>query len=112
MTPVTPEVRVPRLVGLMAMDARQTAAACGLLLHAADRPDFDRTLVDHVVRQYPPPGGAVPRDSVVYIWFDFGPQEGGGGAGVREPRVPRPPGGGLQRELDEPGEPHAVVSPV
>ncbi|MEU5096895.1 PASTA domain-containing protein [Streptomyces sp. NPDC020996] len=112
MTPVTPEVRVPRLVGLMAMDARETAAACGLFLNAPDRPDFRRTPVDYVVRQYPPPGGEVPRDSVVYVWFDFGPGEGGGGAGVHEPRVPRPPGGGLRRELDEPGDPSTVASPV
>lgn len=102
-TPETPEVRVPRLVGLMAVDARETARARGLLLAAPDRPDFHLTAVDHVVRQYPRPGAEVPRDSRVYVWFDFGPGEGGGG--VREPRVPGPPPGGLRRELDVPGEP-------
>ncbi|MGW5127716.1 PASTA domain-containing protein [Streptomyces sp. NPDC004069] len=108
-TPETPEVRVPRLVGLMAVDARETARAQGLFLNAPDRPDFLRTVVDHVVRQYPQPGAEVPRDSIVYVWFDFGAGEGGGG--VREPRLTRPPAGGLQRELDEPGDPYAV-SPV
>ncbi|MER6528360.1 PASTA domain-containing protein [Streptomyces sp. NPDC001508] len=100
-TPKTPEVRVPRLVGLMAVDARERAQAQGLLLTAPDRPDFHRTVVDYVVRQYPQPGAEVPRESMVYVWFDFG--EGDGGGGVREPRIPRPPTGGLQRELDEPG---------
>lgn len=100
--PKTPEVRVPRLVGLMAMDARDSAKAHGVLLAAPDRPDFSRTVVDHVVRQYPPPGVEVPRGAVVTVWFDFGEGEGGGGAGVREPLIPRPGGGGMQRELDEP----------
>jgi len=105
-TPKTPEVRVPRLVGLMAVDARETARARGLCLDAPDRPDFHLTVVEHVVRQYPQPGAEVPRDSKVYVWFDFGP--GGGAGGVREPRVPRPPSGGLQRELQEPGDPYAA----
>ncbi|CAL9302006.1 hypothetical protein SUDANB51_04786 [Streptomyces sp. enrichment culture] len=104
----TPEVRVPRLVGLMAVDARETARARGLSLNAPDRPDFHLAVVDYVVRQYPQPGAEVPRDSMVHVWFDFGPGEGGGG--VHEPRVPRPPRGGLQRELDEPGDPHMVLS--
>ncbi|MEU1051232.1 PASTA domain-containing protein [Streptomyces sp. NPDC005876] len=111
-TPRTPEVRVPKLVGLMAVDARASAYAHGVLLAAPDRPDFLRTVVDHVVRQYPPPGVEVPRGAVVTVWFDFGEGEGGGGAGVREPR-PRPPsGGGLQRELEEPGGRYAVLSPL
>ncbi|MEU0334074.1 PASTA domain-containing protein [Streptomyces sp. NPDC006193] len=94
-------MRVPRLVGLMAVDAREAARARGLVLDAPDRPDFHRTVVDYVVRQYPQPGAEVPRDSMVYVWFDFG--EGEGGGGVREPRLPRPPTGGLHRELGEPG---------
>ena len=106
-TPKTSEVRVPHLVGLMAVDARETAQAQGLFLNAPDRQDFHRTMVDHVVRQYPQPGAEVPRDSVVYVWFDFGPGEGGGG--MREPRIPKPPRGGLQRELDEPGDPYPVL---
>jgi len=105
-TPKTPEVRVPRLVGLMAVDAREIARARGLWLSAPDRPDVHRTVVDHVVRQYPQPGEEVPRDSMVYVWFDFGPGEGAGG--VREPRVPPPPSDGLHRALDEPGEPCTV----
>ena len=107
--PKTPEVRVPRLVGLMAMDARKTAEASGLFVNSPDRPDFHLAVVDYVVRQYPQPDAEVARDSVVYVWFDFGEGEGGGGAGVREPRLPRPPSGGMQREIDEPEDPYAVV---
>ncbi|MFD3823752.1 PASTA domain-containing protein [Streptomyces sp. NPDC058625] len=107
MQPRTPEVRVPRLVGLMAVDARESARARGLSLEAPDRPDFHLTVVEYVVRQYPQPGTGVPRDSSVHVWFDFG--EGDGGGGVREPRGPAPPGGGLRRELDEPGTPYAAA---
>ncbi|WP_399029677.1 PASTA domain-containing protein [Streptomyces sp. 15-116A] len=103
----TPEVRVPRLVGLMAVDARESARARGLWLTAPDRPDLHLTVVDYVVRQYPQPGAEVPRDSMVYVWFDLG--EGDGGGGVREPRGPLPPSGGLQRELDEPHAPRTAV---
>lgn len=106
-TPKTPEVRVPRLVGLMAVDARETAQARGLFLNAPDRPDFHLAVVDYVVRQFPQAGAEVPRDSLVYVWFDFG--EGEGGGGVREPRIPRPPTGGLQRELDQPGDTFEVI---
>ncbi|WP_306964844.1 PASTA domain-containing protein [Streptomyces afghaniensis] len=101
-------MRVPRLVGLMAVDARETARGQGLLLTAPDRPDLSLAVVDHVVRQYPPPGAEVPRDSMVYVWFGFGPGEGGGG--VREPRMPKPPRGGLGREPDEPGDPYPALS--
>lgn len=106
----TPEVRVPRLVGLMAVDARESARAQGLSVNAPDRPEFHLTVVDYVVRQYPQPGTEVPRDSVVHVWLDFGEGDGGGG-GVREPRGPLPPTGGLQRELEEPrgGGPGARV---
>ncbi|MGW5210930.1 PASTA domain-containing protein [Streptomyces sp. NPDC004051] len=102
-------MRVPRLVGLMAVDARESARAHGLLLGAPDRPDLRRTVVDHVVRQYPQPGVEVPRGSLVHVWFDFG--EGDGGGGVREPRAPLPPGG-LPRELEEPREPAAPRAAV
>lgn len=88
----------------MAVDAREAAQARGVLLTAPDRPDFRRTVVDYVVRQYPPPGAEVPRGAVVTVWFDLGEGEGGGGAGVREPRLPRPPRGGMQREPDRPGD--------
>ncbi|NEY32251.1 PASTA domain-containing protein [Streptomyces sp. PRKS01-65] len=93
-------MRVPRLVGLMAVDARAAARARGLVLDAPDRPDFHLAVVDYVVRQYPRPGTEVPRESTVRVWFDFGEDEGGGG--VREPRVPSPPGGGTRRVLEEP----------
>ena len=99
---------MPKLVGLMAMDAREAAKSQGLFLTAPDRPDFRLTVVDYVVRQYPQPGAEVPRESMVYVWFDLG--EGEGGGGVREPRIPRPPSGGLQRELDEPDDTYPAVS--
>jgi hypothetical protein len=100
---------VPRLVGLMAVDARESAARRGVLLAAADRPDFHATVVDFVIRQYPPPDTEVPRGAVVTVWFDFGEGEGGGGAGVREPRRPTPPPGGLRRELHQPGDAFEAV---
>lgn len=104
----TPEVRVPRLVGLMAVDARAAAEARGVVLAAPDRADFSLTVVDYVVRQYPRPGVEIPRGAVVTVWFERGEGEGGG-AGVREPLRGGPPAGGLRRELDEPGEPFSVV---
>ncbi|WP_193777792.1 PASTA domain-containing protein [Streptomyces sp. E5N298] len=107
--PETRDVRVPRLVGLMAVDAYEAARARGLFLTAPDRPDLRSAAVDHVVRQYPPPGAQVPRESAVSVWFDFG--EGEGGGGIREPRVPRPPLGGLRRELAKPGKPGEPGSP-
>ncbi|GGX86694.1 PASTA domain-containing protein [Streptomyces fructofermentans] len=109
LTPRTPEIRVPRLVGLMAVDARETAEAHGVLLASPDRPELHLAVVDHVVRQYPPPGATVPQGAVVTVWFDFGEGEGGGGAGVREPRPAQPPPGGLRRELDVPGAPFEVL---
>ncbi|MFD8421439.1 PASTA domain-containing protein [Streptomyces sp. NPDC059466] len=110
LTPETPEVRVPRLIGLMAVDARERAEARGVLLAAPDRPDFPLTVVDYVVRQYPPPGSGIPRGAVVTVWFDLGDADGG--AGVREPRLPLPPSGGASRELDEPGGPFEVLRTV
>ncbi|MFI8087876.1 PASTA domain-containing protein [Streptomyces sp. NPDC086080] len=103
-------MRVPRLVGLMAVDAREVARAQGLFVNAPDRPDFHLAVVDYVVRQYPGPGTEVPRDSVVHVWCDFGEGDGGGG-GVREPRGPLPPTGGLRGEREEPhdGGPRTVV---
>ncbi|MFJ9664084.1 PASTA domain protein [Streptomyces sp. NPDC101219] len=89
----------------MAVDAQASVRARGLFLHAPDRPELHLAVVDHVVRQYPQPGAEVPRASLVYVWFDLGDGEGGGG--VREPRVSGPPGGGLARERDEPRPPSA-----
>ncbi|MCQ4214625.1 MULTISPECIES: PASTA domain-containing protein [Streptomyces] len=103
-TPKTPEVPVPKFVGLMAVDAQAAALAYGVRLAAGDRPDLAGAAVEYVVRQYPLPGVEVPRDAVVTVWFDFGEGEGGGGAGVRVPREPGPRGGGLRRELPEPAE--------
>jgi hypothetical protein len=86
----------------MAVDARAAARAHGVRLDAPDRPDFHRAVVDYVVRQYPPAGAQIPRGAVVTVWFDLGEGEGGGGSGVREPRVPGPPHGGIRRELSTP----------
>ncbi|KFG00358.1 PASTA domain-containing protein [Streptomyces europaeiscabiei] len=97
-TPKSFEVRVPRFVGLMAVDARETAEADGVTLVAPDRPDFQLAVVDYVVRQYPPPGVKVPRGAAVTVWFEVGDD----GGGVREPRSGGPPPG-LRRALDEPG---------
>ncbi|WP_343998213.1 PASTA domain-containing protein [Streptomyces thermocarboxydovorans] len=102
-----PEVRVPRLVGLMAVDARESARARGLSLTSPDRPDLHLAVVDYVVRQYPEPGAEVPRESMIYVWFDLG--EGDGGGGVREPRGSLPPPGGLRRELSEPHTPGTAL---
>ncbi|MFE0099502.1 PASTA domain-containing protein [Streptomyces sp. NPDC059009] len=96
----------------MAVDAREAAARHGVLLAAPDRPGFHDVLVDHVVRQYPQPGAEVPRGAVVTVWFELGPGEGGGGAGVREPRRPVPPGGGLRRELPDPVDPADPAPPL
>ncbi|MBT2903974.1 PASTA domain-containing protein [Streptomyces cellulosae] len=104
----TGDVRVPRLVGLMAVDARESVRALGLVVDAPGQPDFPHAVVDYVVRQYPQPGTFVPRHSVVHVWLDFG--EGEGGGGVREPRGPLPPPGGLRRELEEPGA--GAVTPL
>ncbi|MCI3932361.1 PASTA domain-containing protein [Streptomyces sp. AN091965] len=103
------EVRVPRFVGLMAMDARKRAAERGVRLVAGDRSELDDVVLEYVVRQYPLPEVEVPRGAVVTVWFDLGPGEGEGGAGVREPRLPGPSDGGLQRELAEPGQPEVGV---
>ncbi|MFJ9035255.1 PASTA domain-containing protein [Streptomyces sp. NPDC102406] len=103
--PEPADVRVPRLVGLMAVDARSTAEGHGVRLVTPDRPDFPLTSVDYVVRQYPRPGAEIPRDAAVTVWFDLGEGDGGGGAGVRVPREPGPRGGGMRRELDEPAAP-------
>ncbi|CAM5283954.1 hypothetical protein SHIRM173S_10746 [Streptomyces hirsutus] len=88
-------MRVPRLVGLMAVDARESARARGLYLEAPDRPDFHLTVVEYVVRQYPQPGAEVPRDSLVHVWVRLRR----GGRRRRRARAARPvlPGGGLQR---------------
>lgn len=74
----------------MAMDARKSAEATGLFLNAPDRPDFHQTVVEYVVRQYPQPGAEVPRDSVIYVWFDFG--EGRAAEACVSPVSPGPPG--------------------
>nr|WP_308801795.1 PASTA domain-containing protein [Streptomyces polyasparticus] len=103
---------VPKFVGQMAMDVREQAALAGLLVEAPQEPAFPFMVTDYVVRQFPEPGAQVPFGAIVTLWFDFGPDEGEGGSGVREPRTPRPPHGGMQRELDEPDGSGEWILPV
>lgn len=102
--PDRPEiVRVPRLIGLMGMDAVGRAQEHGLVTESPDRPE-EPGEVGYVVRQYPPPGAEVPQGAVVTVWFDAWPGDEEGGSGVREPLRPEPGSGGLERELPEPDE--------
>lgn len=87
----------------MTVDARETAEAGGVTLVAPELPDLQLSVVDYVVRQYPPPGVTVPRGAAVTVWFESGDD----GGGVREPRGGGSPPG-LRRALDEPGDPFAV----
>ncbi|MFD6414745.1 PASTA domain-containing protein [Streptomyces sp. NPDC060194] len=100
--PEVPEVKVPKFVGMVALDAREAAAERDLVLESPTTPDLPGLSLEYVVRQYPEPGVYVPWGAVVTVWFDFGGEDPGGGAGVREPRLPGPPDGGLRVELDEP----------
>ncbi|MEU6442375.1 PASTA domain-containing protein [Streptomyces sp. NPDC047046] len=98
-------VLVPRLLGLMAMDAVTAAQEKGLATESPDDPEVLEGGLDYVVRQYPEPGARVPHGAVVTLWFDTWPDEGdegGGGTGVREPLDPGPGASGLEREKPEP----------
>lgn len=95
----------------MVVDAREAAAACGLVVQAPEEPEFPLLVTEYVMRQFPPPGAEVPRGAVITLWFDLGDQEGGG-TGVREPRTPRQPSGGLRGELNEPGDTGEWMLPV
>ena len=101
------EVRVPRFVGLMTVDARETAEAGGVTLVAPDLPDFQLSVVDYVVRQYPPPGVKVPRGAAVTVWFDSGRVRAAEAPGCASRARRSPPSGGLQREPHD----RAIISP-
>lgn len=99
-----PTVRVPDLVGLEVQNARGVGHAAGVVVTSADLdgPPLGTQswpglwLVDG---QNPHPDEEADRWSTVQISFH---QEGGGKAGVREPRLPSPDHGHLpvQRELE------------
>lgn len=79
-------VTVPDVVGLTFLDARARLAARGVVgVHhdptVIEAGDADATVTD----QTPESGARVPRGSTVRLWTGRG-----GGAGVREPRRPRP----------------------
>ncbi|MER5885720.1 PASTA domain-containing protein [Streptomyces sp. NPDC001941] len=105
-----PGVPVPVLHGLMLVDAFAVAAEAGLRVEVPRHPDHVEQAFSFVRRQYPPPGAGVPGGSPVSVWLDEDERDEGGGddeggAGVREPRRPAPPSGGLRRELPEQGAP-------
>ena len=79
-------VTVPDVVGLTFLDARARLAERGVVgVHhdptVIEAGDADATVTD----QSPESGARVPRGSSVRLWTGRG-----GGAGVREPRRPRP----------------------
>ncbi|CAM5605160.1 PASTA domain protein OS=Streptomyces violarus OX=67380 GN=FHS41_002985 PE=4 SV=1 [Streptomyces violarus] len=92
----------------MAVDAREAAPGTGRAPRRTGPARLLPPVVDYVVRQYPPPGAEVPRGVVVTVWFD---PRGRRRPGVREPRLPDPPRGGMRRELLTPEEPR-VMSPL
>ncbi|MFE9249946.1 PASTA domain-containing protein [Streptomyces sp. NPDC007088] len=110
--PDAPEtVLVPRLVGLMSLDAVEQSQSRGLVTETPDRPEAPDP-VAYVVRQYPAPDTVVLKGSVVTVWFDAGPGEDGGGSGVREPLRPEPGSGGMLREANEPDEDGGTEEPA
>ncbi len=83
-------VRVPAVIGLSWDDAREVLRECGLVAVGPD-PDGPPLAAlgwpsGVVTDQSPESGAKVPRGSSVRLWVE----RGGGSAGVREPRRPRP----------------------
>ena len=81
------KIKVPRVVGLRADEARHRLEMIGLRAVGTD-PEVD-VLSRHfkVTAQYPDSGAPVPRGSVVRLWLQRGDDDG---AGDREPRRPLP----------------------
>jgi hypothetical protein len=80
-------VKVPNVVGLEWLDARDVLTAKGLVAISAE-PDAPTTPGERgwiVTDQSPESGARVSAGAVVRLWLN-----GDGGAGVREPRRPRP----------------------
>ncbi len=81
------KIKVPRVVGLPAGEARQRLEMIGLRAAGTD-PEVDMFSRHFTVTaQYPDSGAPVARGSVVRLWLERGD---GGGAGDREPRRPLP----------------------
>lgn len=91
---------VPGVVGMSFDDAREVIMRARLVPRNA-RPD-DEPLAPAewqsavVVRQYPDPGTKLRAGSPVKLWVE----RGGGSAGVREPRRPKPPLREATAEID------------
>jgi hypothetical protein len=103
-------VQVPMLVGMVVRDARSVGHRSGVVVVSAnvDGPPLGGLTwpgVWMVTAQRPPPGTWVTRwDNVVIEFEEIG---GGGTAGDREPRGPRPHPGALAAEAESPDEPAA-----
>ena len=101
-------VEVPQLVGLVVRDAREAGRQAGVVVVSADLdgPPLGGLTwpgVWIVTGQRPAPGSRVPRWANVVIEFEE--LRGGGHAGDREPRLPRPDPGALVAEAEPPDEP-------
>jgi transposase-like protein len=77
-------VTVPDVVGLTFIDAQARLAECGVVGVHHDLTVIEAADADTVTDQSPESGARVPRGSRIQLWT------GRGGAGVREPRRPRP----------------------
>ncbi|NAS25115.1 PASTA domain-containing protein [Herbidospora sp. NEAU-GS84] len=92
------EVEVPDFRGMQALNAWLVGHDAGVLL-IGPSPDGPESVMHGIVtRQEPLPGARVSRWDTVKVWMRDG---GGGSAGVREPRTPKPPAGGLAEELPD-----------
>ncbi|WP_034271326.1 hypothetical protein [Actinospica robiniae] len=105
------DVSVPDVVGLAMQAAREAGFYSGVTITPPDpgdsppgAPAWDETSV--VTAQRPGAGVRIRRWGPVAVSFDPRPpgggDDGGGEAGDREPRHPRPPLGTLHAEADEP----------
>ena len=92
------DVRVPNVVGASIEDAHRTLAAVGLVAvgFEPDGPPL-MEMTGTVTDQSPESGACVSAGTAVTLWI----RRRGGGAGVREPRRPKPrTGAGREMRLD------------
>jgi hypothetical protein len=98
------KVVVPNVVGMSWDDARITLMRAGLIPTGADADTPELAALGWpnvtVVDQVPESGAKVPAGSPVRLWLE----RGGGSAGVREPRRPRPDPKGGYEWRDEPSD--------
>lgn len=96
-------VRVPRVIGMSVDDAERTLANAGLAAGSWDPDGRPLAVVAWpngvVTAQAPEHGARVPRGTVVKLWVE---RDGGGNAGVREPRRPKPSPRSGREVLPEP----------